>query len=103
MTRVQQLIDLPDIAEHLGEWKPWDDEGCGLLSTVKLFGQLFHVQAIRIHCDSHGWEIADNLDFETALNGMHLIDDGGHFGHFQTVHIPGHEGEWVIAITPFSS
>lgn len=102
------VADLSAVAFHpfYGEEVPER----ALLGEVEFFGQWFHVQAIRVErapageqrvyllpgdtIDDPGdvWHDLDNmLDRLCAAEGV---------GAFQTVQLPGREGEWVLWIVP---
>ena len=63
------------------------------------FGEMpFHVEAVRVLETDDGIQVATTEMNERRLDALHHAHGDG---AFQTVEIPGHEGYWVLWITPY--
>ena len=94
----RDLSDVFKIPAELLKFGPMPDEDA-LLGICEIAGQSFHVQALRVRMNGESC-LEPTKDPYNRFDDMHGLDDSG---CFTTVEIPGHEGQWLIVIHPFST
>lgn len=87
-----------DVGEQIAGFEPVDHDRGRMLGRMIIFGVYHHVEAIRVTKDEHGRQVAASIFGKRAYNALCQVDEGP----FQTVEIPGHQGEWVLVIAPFN-
>ena len=89
---------MPDLKDAGGfiQWRaePDDDEAV-LFGTLLLLRTSHHVAAIQVREDEDGNQVA-------VKDPYGRLDDAYHVDNvrFQTVTLPGREGDWVLVVTP---
>jgi len=90
------------------DWTPIDNEAEDdngippddvMLGTAEVLGTLFHAQAVRVE-DIDGLQTA-TLDPLNRFLEFCIFDEAE--GHYATVEIDGHAGEYVVWLVPYSN
>jgi hypothetical protein len=74
-----------------------EDLDSRLLTTIKIGGTCFHLEAIAVDIDVNGAQCAADFTFEDMLRGLNVAFSPD--GEFQTVHI--NEREYALFMSPF--
>ena len=86
-------VTIADIPTGQSKYDPDYLLGRAVIGTVP-----FHVEAIRVTTNDDGIQAATTPMNERRLDALHHAHGDG---VFSTVEIPGHEGYWVLCITPY--
>lgn len=73
-----------------------DGEQGTLGGTVRLFGTLFHLTAVEVLENDRGEQVPVRDDYQ-FLKAMREYDNI----RFQTVSLPGFDGQYAVFITPY--
>ncbi len=76
------------------------DKDAVLLGTMQIGTAMYHVQAMQVREDEHGYQVAVDAAFESDLEHVFALCGGG---PLDTTKIPDRDGDYVITIYPFEN
>jgi hypothetical protein len=84
------------ITMTIGDIRDTRGDGCNLLASAYLFGTVHHIGFIRVHDDKEGIQVAFTEEDDGIFEDIARLYDF----RFETVNIPGYEGEFVAYLHP---